>query len=43
MKNVDESGVTIAGVPAKVASYNNSHRFVFWFNNGEYLNDIGEM
>ncbi len=37
VKDVNVSGVTVAGVPAKVVSENNSYPYVFWFNNGKKI------
>ena len=34
VKDVLEKGITVAGVPAKKISNNNSYSSVFWFNNG---------
>ena len=34
-KDVIERGITVAGVPAKKISENNSHSSVFWFNGGK--------
>lgn len=33
VKDVDEPGITVAGVPAKKISDHNSDRFVFWYQN----------
>ena len=35
VKNVLEKGITVAGVPAKKVSNNNSYSSVFWFNDGK--------
>ena len=35
VKDVLEKGITVAGVPAKKISDNNSHSSVFWFNDGK--------
>lgn len=35
VKDVLEKGITVAGVPAKKVSDNNSFSNVFWFNNGK--------
>ena len=35
VKDVLEKGITVAGVPAKKVSDNNSHSSVFWFNDGK--------
>lgn len=35
VKDVLEEGITVAGVPAKKVSNNNSYENVFWFNSGK--------
>lgn len=35
VKDVLERGITVAGIPAKKISCNNSHGNVFWFNGGK--------
>lgn len=35
VKDILEKGITVAGVPAKKVSDNNSHLSVFWFNDGK--------
>ena len=37
VKDVSVPGVTVAGVPAKVVSENNSYPYVFWFNDGKKI------
>ncbi|MDD6808016.1 MAG: serine acetyltransferase [Oscillospiraceae bacterium] len=37
VKDVKNNGVTVAGVPARVVSENNSYPYVFWFNDGKKI------
>lgn len=37
VKSILESGITVAGVPAKKVSDNNSDKFIYWFNNGKEI------
>ena len=31
VKSVEEKGVTVGGVPAKIISKNNSDKFIYWY------------
>lgn len=37
VKSVEESGISIGGNPAKKISNHNSHKLVFWFNDGREI------